>query len=233
MSSTTAPVEFRDPINAKILAVSEDRVQGFQRDPLGEISRLSGVELPVVTGRIRGMLRGGAIRRVRQTLLATNLAQGALVAWQVPPDKLDAAFDYMSQQDPFSGHVVTRSTDAASPGSQYKLWTTVKVPQGFSLAGHCAFLSRQTGAQLFRLLPAKCLFALGVGHTRRRGMEPGSKAAAPADGTEVTITSLNELERRVMLRAKRRVPAGEVCPGLLETRGPGNRGAAGNSFVCM
>ncbi len=218
MSSTTAPVEFRDPINAKILAVSEDRVQGFQRDPLGEISRLSGVELAVVTERIQGMMRAGTIRRVRQTLLATNLAQGALVAWQVPPDKLDAAFDYMSQQDPFSGHVVTRSTDAASPGSQYKLWTTVKVPQGFSLAGHCAFLSRQTDAEQFRLLPAKCLFALGVGHTRRRGMEPGSKAAAPADVTEVTITSLNELEWRILLALKREFEPEELAPDLWRAR---------------
>src|SRR5467141_3514869 len=105
------PLKFTDPINAKILAVSEDRLQGFQRDPLGEISRQSGVELPVVIERIQAMLRAGTIRRVRQTLLATNLAQGALVAWQVPPEKLDAAFDCMFQQDPFSGHVVTRSTD--------------------------------------------------------------------------------------------------------------------------
>src|SRR5438552_15396222 len=147
MSSTTAPVQFRDPINAKILAVSEDRVQGFQRDPLGEISRLSGVELAVVTERIRGMLRAGTIRRVRQTLLATNLAQGALVAWQVPPHKLDAAFDYLFQRDPFSGHVVTRSTDVATPGSAYRLWTTVKVPQGFSMPKHCGFLARQIGAE--------------------------------------------------------------------------------------
>src|SRR5216684_2934676 len=144
MSSTTAPVEFRDPINAKILAVSEDRVQGFQRDPLGEISRLSGVELPVVTERIRGMMRAATIRRVRQTLLATNLAQGALVAWQVPPEKLDAAFDYMFQRDPFSGHVVIRTTDSATAGSKYRLWTTVKVPQGFSMTNHCEFLASQT-----------------------------------------------------------------------------------------
>jgi hypothetical protein len=41
-----------------------------------------------VIERIRAMLEAGTIRRVRQTLLATNLAQGALVAWQVPPDKL-------------------------------------------------------------------------------------------------------------------------------------------------
>ncbi len=191
---------------------------GFQRDPLGQISRLSGVELSVVIDRIRAMLRAGTIRRVRQTLLATNLAQGALVAWEVPQDKLDAAFDYMFQQDPFSGHVVTRSTDAASPGSQYKLWTTLKVPQGFSLSNHCAFLSRQTGAQHFRLLPAKCLFALGVGHTRRRGLEPGSRSEAPAEVTQVTTTTLNELEWRILLALKREFAPEEVAPDLWEAR---------------
>src|SRR5256885_13374686 len=141
MTSAEVPVDFKDPVNARILAVSEDRLQGFQRDPLGEIARQSGVEVAMVIERIQTMLRAGTIRRVRQTLLATNLAQGALVAWQVPPDKLDAAFDYMFQQDSFSGHVVTRSSDAATPGSQYKLWTTLKVPQGFSMRGHCEFLA--------------------------------------------------------------------------------------------
>src|SRR5262245_57568322 len=185
MTLAEVPVDFKDSVNARILAISEDRLQGFQNDPLGAIARQSGLELPLVVERIQVMLRAGTIRRVRQTLLATNLAQGALVAWQVPHDKLDAAFDYMFQKDPFSGHVVIRSTDAATPGSNYKLWTTVKVPQGFSLEKHCEFLLRQTGAEKFRLLPAKRLFALGVGHTRRRGMEPGSKADVPAEATEV------------------------------------------------
>jgi len=121
MISSTVPAQFTDPINAKILAISEDRVRGFQRDPLGEISRQSGVELPVAIERIQAMLRAGTVRRVRQTLLATNLAQGALVAWQVPQERLDAAFEYMFQDDPFSGHVVTRSTDSATAGSNYKL----------------------------------------------------------------------------------------------------------------
>src|SRR5216117_1230574 len=163
MNLSTLPIETSDPLNARILAVSEDRVQGFQRDPLGEIARQSGVELPVVIERIQAMLRAGTVRRVRQTLLATNLAQGALVAWEVPQEKLDAAFDYMFQKDPFSGHVVTRSTDTASAGSNYKLWTTLKVPQGYSMKKHCEFLARQTGARHFRLMPAKRLFALGVG----------------------------------------------------------------------
>ena len=65
--------------------------------------------------RIAAMLRAGTIRRVRQTLLATNLADGALVAWKVPEEKIDSAFDWMFQRDPFSGHVVLRSTDTVTP----------------------------------------------------------------------------------------------------------------------
>jgi hypothetical protein len=117
MTSMTVPVEFTDPVNSRILEISEDRVQGFQRDPLGEISRLSGVPMETVIERIRAMMQAGNIRRVRQTLLATNLANGALVAWEVPDDKLNSAFDCMSPARPFSGHVVTRSTDTATPGS--------------------------------------------------------------------------------------------------------------------
>ena len=90
------------------------------------------------------MLRAAYIRRVRQTLMATNLAQGALVAWQVPEEKLDAAFDYMFQQDPFSA--ATSSSARPTPrraGSQYRLWTTLKVPQGYSMKKHCELLTRQ------------------------------------------------------------------------------------------
>src|ERR1044071_622313 len=124
------PVEHNDPVNARILAVSEDKIEGFVREPFEEIANRSGVGVDVVMARIAAMLRAGTIRRVRQTLLATNLAEGALVAWKVPEDKIDAAFDWMFQRDPFSGHVVLRSTDTVSAGSDYKLWTTLKVPQG-------------------------------------------------------------------------------------------------------
>ena len=214
MSVTTIPIDIGDPINARILAVSEDRVQGFQRNPLAEIARLSGLELPIVIERIQAMLRAGTIRRVRQTLLATNLAQGALVAWQVPQEKLDSAFDYLFQKDPFSGHVVTRSTDSSTPGSNYKLWTTLKVPQDFSMTRHCEFLLRATGAERFRLMPAKKLFALGVGHVRRRGMAPGSKAEVPAEVTEVQMVKLTEEEWRILVALKREFRAEELCENL-------------------
>src|SRR5690606_40322093 len=91
------PVTFDDPINARILAVSEDRLQGFQPEPFAEISARSGVPLETVLERIRGMLEAGTIRRVRQTLMATNLAPGALVAWKVPPERLEEAFDFLFQ----------------------------------------------------------------------------------------------------------------------------------------
>jgi len=218
MNLSTLPIETSDPLNARILAVSEDRIQGFQRDPLGQIARQSGVELPVVIARIQAMLRAGTVRRVRQTLLATNLAQGALVAWQVPLERLDAAFDYMFQKDAFSGHVVIRSTDAATPGSNYKLWTTLKVPQGYSMRKHCEFLSRQTGAGKLILLPAKRLFALGVGHVRRRGMEPGSRADAPAEVTDVVVTNLNDLEWRILTALKREFEPEDLVSNLWEAR---------------
>src|SRR6266550_2316818 len=152
MSSVAqTPVAHTEPVNAKILSISEDRIQGFVRDPFGDIAAKSGVDVDTVLERIRAMLRAGTIRRVRQTLMSTNLAEGALVAWQYPPDKLEAAFDYMVKDDPFSGHVVIRSTDAATPGSNYRLWTTVKAPQGFSVEKHCGLLARLTGAEHFRV----------------------------------------------------------------------------------
>ena len=214
MTVQATPVVTTDPINARILAVSEDRIQGFLRDPLAEISRLSEVPLETVVERIRALLTAGTVRRVRQTLLATNLADGALCAWQIPVEKTDAAFDFMSQQDPFSGHVVIRSADAATPGSNYRLWTTLKVPQGYSLAKHAELLLRKVGAEKFRLMPAKKLFALGVGHVRRRGMEPGSRADELADTIDVQIAHLTEPEWRVLTALKREFAPEEIGPDL-------------------
>ena len=206
------PVEHDDPINAKVLAISEDKIEGFVREPFEEVAGRSGVGVDVVMARIAAMLRAGTIRRVRQTLLATNLAQGALVAWKLPDDKIDAAFDWMFQHDPFSGHVVLRSTDTVSAGSDYKLWTTVKVPQGFSLEAHCEVLAKKVGAERFRLMPAKGIFTLGVGHVRRKTIDPGSKADQPAKMVPVRIVSLTAREWDVLQSLKREFAPEEIKP---------------------
>ncbi len=204
------PVEHNDPVNAQILAVSEDKIAGFVPDPFQTIARLSGVALPDVLARIRAMLRAGTVRRVRQTLLATNLASGALVAWKVAPARLDAAFDFMSKDDPFSGHVVLRSTDAVTAGSDYKLWTTLKVPRGYSLQEHGELLTRIVGAEGFLLMPAKGIFVLGVGHVRRKTIEPGARSDEPAQMTRVEQVELDAREWRVLLALKRELSPEEI-----------------------
>jgi hypothetical protein len=216
--SPAPAISHTDEINARILAISEDRIAGFVRDPMQEIARACELPVDLVIERIRAMLQAGTIRRVRQTLMATDLAPGALVAWEVDLDKIEAAFEYMFQRDPFSGHVVLRSTDAVTAGSQYKLWTTLKVPHGFSMRKHADFLRDKVGAKHYRLMPAKGIFALGVGHTRRKSMEPGAKHAESADMHAVRSVKLTELEWRVLMALKRELTVDEITENLWEPR---------------
>ena len=216
--TSTLPVWIDDPVNAAILAVSEDQLQGFQLDPFGAVSAQSNIDVATVIERVVAMLEAGTIRRVRQTLMATNLAQGALVAWQVPQEKLNDAFEFLFQKDPFSGHVVIRTTDAATPGSNYRLWTTLKVPQGYSMKKHGDYLAATIGADHYRMMPAKRLFALGVGHVRRRGMEPGSRADVLAEVLDTNIVELTDLEWRVLTAIKREFTAKELVRDLWRAR---------------
>ena len=211
-ASLSIPAEVSDPVNARILAVSEDRIAGFVEEPFAAIGAATDLSEHLVIERLRAMLAAGVIRRIRQTLMATNLAPGALVAWRVAADNLDSAFNYMVKEDPFSGHVVIRSTDAETPGSVYRLWTTLKVPQGFSMERHCEYLAAKVGAEAFRIMPAKRLFALGVGHVRRRGMEPGSRSDEPGRVLDTNIVELSPLEWRVLTALKREFTVDEITP---------------------
>lgn len=204
------PTEHNDPINAAILSISEDKLTGFHQDPFSFIAEQSQQPLETVLSRVQAMLEAGTIRRVRQTLVANNLAKGALVAWRVTEDKLNDAFNFMFREDPFSGHVVIRSTDAAIPGAAYRLWTTVKVPAGFSLEDHCELLRKKTGADSFLLLPAKGIFTLGVGHVRRKLSEPGDKAEQPASMMTPAVVELTDREWTILLALKKEFTPDEI-----------------------
>ena len=206
MTATLSP-EHTEETNAKILAVSEDQIKGFLRHPFHAIADQSGVDLATVLERIKAMVENKVIRRVRQTLLANKLAEGALVAWKVPADKLEAAFEFMFKEDPFSGHVVLRSTDREVSGSEYKLWTTLKVPVGRDVAEHAEVLKRLVGAEEYILMEAKGIFALGVGHVRRKTMEIGEKADEPAKMMTTEAVPLTPEEWKVLLALK-----GELTP---------------------
>jgi hypothetical protein len=122
----------------------------------------------------------------------------------------------MFEEDPFSGHVVIRTTDAVGAdgngggGAAYRLWTTLKVPQGFSLDKHCKALAERTGATGYRLMPAKRLFVLGVGHVRRREIEPGSKSEEAARAVEVKQAELTEHEWKILEALKREFGVEEI-----------------------
>ena len=212
------PTAISDPINAKILSVSEDLIAGFQRHPFQLIAEKSGVPVDTVIERIRAMLEVGIIRRVRQTMLATKLAHGALVAWKVPEEKLNDAFDFMAKDDPFSGHVVIRSTDTDVSGSGYRLWTTLKVPVGESLDFHATKLLELTGATEYLLMPANGVFALGVGHMRRKSMIPGEQAPEPAVMMTTVPASLSDEEWNVLLVLKEEFTTEEICENPWEKR---------------
>lgn len=207
-----ATLSTHHPETAAILAVSEDGLAGFHERPFAEIARRAGLPEPLVIDRIRELLEAGVIRRVRQTLQTGSLAHGALVAWNVPPDRLNAAFETLAAADPFSGHVVIRSTDSSLPGAAYRLWTTLKVPQDFSLEKHVHLMGREIGAVAWRIMPARCLFALGVGHVRRRTIEPGSRADVPAGPLYPALTRLDEAEWRALAALKEPLAPAEIVP---------------------
>lgn len=216
--NSSIPVEHNEAINARILAVSEDLVAGFHRHPFHVIAEQSGVPLETVLLRIRAMLESGIIRRVRQTLLSTKLAHGSLVAWKLPEERLNEAFDFMAKEDPFSGHVVIRSTDQEVSGSGYRLWTTLKVPVGESLDHHASALMRLTGATEYLLMPANGVFALGVGHTRRKSLEPGAKADEPAKMMTTVPVELSPIEWEVLLALKEELLPEEIVENPWDRR---------------
>ena len=216
----TEEVSLNDPVNQAILAVSEDRLTGFQRDPVVEIARLAGLPAGLVVERLRALLEAGVIRRIRQTLLTHNLAEGGLVAWSIPENRLDAAFEFMSRDDPFTGHVVIRTAEHAGPGTDYRLWTTLKVPREYSPESHCEFLRSHVGALDYRLMPARAVFVLSVGHLRRREIEPGTRSDVLSDVMYPEQADLNDSEWRVLLALKREFRADEIAEDIWRLRWP-------------
>jgi len=202
----------RDVVNRQILEVSEDRIRGFVRDPFNEIARRSDIDVDEVIARIRAMLEAGTIRRVRQTLLATNLAQGALIAWKIDEDLVEAAFQFIAAHDPFSGHVVIRKSETGP--TEWRLWTTLKVPTGFSVERHCEYLRQQIGAEKYRIMPALRAFVLGVGHMRRKGMRVGEMSDRPAEAMVPAIVEMSERDWDVLMVLKRDLDAEEIGPDL-------------------
>src|SRR6185437_8821481 len=83
----------------------------------------------------------------------------------------------------------------------------------FRAASPCsatANILRRASATAFRVMPANALFALGVGHVRRRGMEPGSRTETPGRVLDTHIVELSTDEWRVLEPLKREFTPDEI-----------------------
>jgi hypothetical protein len=67
-------------------------------------------------------------------------------------------------------------------------------------------------------MPAKRLFALGVGHVRRRGIEPGSRSVEPGRVLDTHIVELSPNEWRVLTALKRELAVDEITPNPWRAR---------------
>ncbi len=212
--SATTPVSSSDETNRQILRFAEDQITGFHARPFARIADLAGLPEDVVITRLAAMLEAGTIRRIRQTLLSTSLADGALIAWELPEEKLESAYAWLCAHDPFTGHVVLRrSEDPHAAGARYRLWTTLKVPTGHgTVEEHCRILSAAIGALDFVPLPVVGMFALSVGHVRRADLQVGDKLPEPARMQVPVIPSLNQQEWDVLLSLKESLLPAEICP---------------------
>ena len=67
-------------------------------------------------------------------------------------------------------------------------------------------------------MPAKMLFALGVGHVRRRGLEPGARADEVARPLDTSIVELSEQQWNVLVALKREFAPEELVRDLWAAR---------------
>lgn len=79
-----------------------------------------------------------------------------------------------------------------------------------TLEEHCEILKRHIGADDYVLLPARGVFALGVGHMRRQGPPAGDKTPEPAPMQETKTVSLSGLEWKVLLSVKEQLRPEEM-----------------------
>ena len=202
-----------DATNRRILAVAEDSLSGFYERPFLAIAEACGLDEGTVMERLRCMLSSHTLRYLRQTLPSTALTRGCLIAWRVEESQLTQAFEWLRVHDPFTGHIVIRrAVDAAAPGADYRLWTTLKVPaQGGDVGTHCRILAQHIGAQDYACMPVVGMFSLSVGHVRRAGLAADALQAQEPGMQRPPKPQLREEDWPVLLSFRKPLQESEIC----------------------
>ena len=71
-------------------------------------------------------------------------------------------------------------------------------------------IRERIGADAFRIMPARRLFALGVGHVRRKTIEPGAKSDTLGEVLDTNVVKLSALDWRVLEPLKREFAVDEI-----------------------
>lgn len=189
-----------DPLNRRILAEAEDRIAGFYENPIGKIASCCGMPEHEVRERLLVMMRGGTIREIRQVLSSDARGASCLVAWRLPDDVLDAAFDWLVRNDSATGHIAIREPELMNvPSAAYRLWTTLSLPShDADLSAYCHELAKHIGAVHFVCLPTVGMFRLSVGHIRRAQAAPGALEEREPEMRRPRAVQLTDSEKRVL-----------------------------------
>ena len=204
------PATIADPLNREILRAARDTLTSFDRDPVATLAAATGTGADEVVSRLRSMVRGGAVRRMRQTIRGATIAPGALVPWRIPPWTLGDAWRFMADRDPFTAHIILRAAEPGAPHPDWSLWSTVKVPPPHSLERHCDFLRKVFNAEAYAAMSPITVFPVAA--------ENGDGSSDPGEGFQPRLTSLGKEEWRVLLALRREFTADEIETDLWRGR---------------
>ena len=158
------------------------------------------------------MLAAGTIRRIRQTLMATNLAPGALVAWRIAERQARRRLRF-----PVEATIRSPATSSSArptprrPGSAYRLWTTLKVPQGFSMtrALRLARCARSAPRRIASCRRSGCSRSASA-TCAARAWSPAARPTSSGQVLDTNIVELSDLDWRVLEPLKREFAVDEI-----------------------
>jgi len=154
--STEPPSDRLDDLDRKLL----NRLQAglpLVADPFAALAAPLGLLAEELLDRVRRLKRQGIIRQI--SAIFDTAAMGyasSLVAGRVPPDRIAPAAEVINRH-PGVTHNYRRNHD-------YNLWFTIAVPPDsrLGLERTVAILARQSGAAVFRVMPALRVFKIGL-----------------------------------------------------------------------
>jgi DNA-binding Lrp family transcriptional regulator len=165
-----------DDLDARILNEIQ-REFPLTRRPFADLGMRLGIDEREMLERVRRLHAGDTpvIRQISAIFDTRKLGYDSmLVAFKVPPDRLEAAAAELNR-NPGISHNYERS-------GQFNIWFTIAVPADaqLSLEEQVARLAWKVRAEHYALLPTLALYKIGVQLDVERGAQSEARAAPPS-----------------------------------------------------